>query len=140
MLVFLTIEPRRGTCSTVNSPSVEPLYRVLGQRIERARTELGLTQAELADRVVPKLKRVTVSNIERGKQRILVHVLLELARVLKRPVAELLSPPEPSVMVADEEGDFAAKLNKVLSAGDAARVLSKLAATTSTNRESRRNR
>jgi transcriptional regulator with XRE-family HTH domain len=120
----------------VNSQTVEPIYRVLGGRIERTRQKRGLTQEQLAARLVPPLKRVTVSNIERGKQRLLVHVLLEIARVLEWPVQELLAPAEPPGVTGDD--DFVTKLSKELSPKDTKRVIRQLAAATSSTSESRR--
>jgi len=49
----------------------EPVYRLLGARIEQTRTVLGWTQLELAKKV--GLTRTSVTNIESGRQRILLH-------------------------------------------------------------------
>lgn len=50
---------------------LEPCYRLLGARIEMLRSTLGWTQDELAKKV--KLTRTSITNIEAGKQRILLH-------------------------------------------------------------------
>lgn len=49
---------------------IEPVYRQFGSKLESMRMALGLSQAELAKRV--KLTRASVSNIEAGKQRVLL--------------------------------------------------------------------
>lgn len=49
----------------------EPIYRLLGAKIEQTRTMLGWTQQELAKKVC--LSRGSVANIELGRQRILLH-------------------------------------------------------------------
>jgi transcriptional regulator with XRE-family HTH domain len=49
---------------------IEPCYRMLGMRIESIRTALGITQEELSRRV--GLKRTSIVNIEKGRQRVLL--------------------------------------------------------------------
>lgn len=49
----------------------EPVYRLLGAKIEQMRTMLGWTQQELAKKV--GLTRTSICNIEAGRQRILLH-------------------------------------------------------------------
>jgi len=49
----------------------EPVYRLIGAKIEQTRTVLGWTQDDLAKRV--GLSRTSVTNIEAGRQRILLH-------------------------------------------------------------------
>lgn len=55
-------------------------YRELGQRIQRARIAKGLTQEGLASAV--GLTRTSVVNIEKGRQKVLAHTLVRLARSL----------------------------------------------------------
>lgn len=81
-------------------PKIEPFYRDLGRRVEAVRRERHLTQEQLGSRLVPPLKRVTVSNIETGKQRVLAHVLVDFARVLEVTLAELV-PAAPASQPAD---------------------------------------
>lgn len=49
----------------------EAIYRALGARIEQVRTTLGWSQAEVAKKV--GLTRTSVTNIEAGRQRMLLH-------------------------------------------------------------------
>jgi transcriptional regulator with XRE-family HTH domain len=56
------------------------LYRLLGDRICRARQALKLSQAKLARAV--GLNRVSIVNIEKGRQRPSLHVLWEIGRAL----------------------------------------------------------
>jgi Predicted transcriptional regulators len=55
----------------------EPVYRLLGARIEHIRTTLAWTQQDLAAKV--KLTRTSIANIEAGRQRILLHDLEKFA-------------------------------------------------------------
>ena len=55
----------------------EPVYRLIGAKIEALRTALGWTQADLAKRI--GLTRTSVTNIEAGRQRILLHDVEKIA-------------------------------------------------------------
>jgi len=74
---------------------IEPFYRGLGKRLLKAREHAGLTQKEVADRLVPKVTRASVANMESGKQRVLCHTLLALSEVLSTPPERLLLEPAP---------------------------------------------
>ncbi|NNN19728.1 MAG: helix-turn-helix transcriptional regulator [Acidimicrobiaceae bacterium] len=62
-------------------------YRELGQRIQRARLRQQLTQENLASLV--GLSRTSVVNIERGRQKVLAHVLVRLAHALHMELSDL---------------------------------------------------
>ena len=49
----------------------EPVYRLMGAKIEQLRTLLGWTQQNFADRV--GMARSSIANIEAGRQRFLLH-------------------------------------------------------------------
>ncbi|MDY7092610.1 MAG: helix-turn-helix transcriptional regulator [Acidobacteriota bacterium] len=69
---------------------VELFYSDFGQRLAQARRRSGreLTQHELAERI--GLSRSSLANIERGRQRVHLHVLVRLAEALEMPPSELL--------------------------------------------------
>jgi DNA-binding XRE family transcriptional regulator len=71
---------------------IEPFYAEVGRRIRDRRTKAGLTQEELGRLLSPPTTRVSVANIEAGKQRILSHTLVQLADALQAQLAELLPP------------------------------------------------
>ncbi|SRR6266498_3987843 len=75
------------------------LYKQIGYRIRQARKAAGLTQEKLAEQV--SLTRTSVTNIEKGRQRLLVHTLAEIARELDVPLAKLL--PDKQVQRRIEE-------------------------------------
>jgi transcriptional regulator with XRE-family HTH domain len=64
------------------------LYALVGRRVREAREKQGLTQKALASLL--SLTRTSVTNIERGKQKLLLHTLVELAQALHIPPVELL--------------------------------------------------
>jgi transcriptional regulator with XRE-family HTH domain len=71
---------------------IEPFYKDLGKRIQEARDRAGLTQQEVADRLIPKVTRASIANMESGKQRVLCHTLVALSAVLSTRPEELLPP------------------------------------------------
>lgn len=56
------------------------IYEIFGKRVATERLARGLSQNELAQRV--GLSRASVANIEAGRQRVLLHQVLEFAHVL----------------------------------------------------------
>jgi transcriptional regulator with XRE-family HTH domain len=64
-------------------------YSLVGKSIREAREKRGLTQKALASLV--SLTRTSITNIERGKQKLLLHTLVELAEALKLPPSKLLA-------------------------------------------------
>lgn len=72
------------------SPS--EMYRYIGGRIRIARKRMSLTQEQLAQSV--SMTRTSISNIEKGRQNLLVHKLIEFADALRILPADLL-PPVP---------------------------------------------
>ena len=67
---------------------VEPFYREFGDGLRRAREARGMSQTTVATGV--GLSRTSVANIERGRQRIALHLLLDFARVLEVEPASLI--------------------------------------------------
>lgn len=73
--------------------AVETLYAAVGWRICEARQARSLTQAQLA--VGLDVTRSSVANIEAGRQRTSIHVLVAIAQALDVPVASLLGDELP---------------------------------------------
>ena len=81
------------------------LYIRLGERIRELRERQDgasgrMTQATLALRV--GLERTSITNIERGGQKVPLHVLFRICEVLRVPVADVL-PPTVEVQRTEEE-------------------------------------
>jgi transcriptional regulator with XRE-family HTH domain len=66
------------------------LYRVFGSRLRALREEKSVTQEELARRV--ELSRTSITNIEKGRQRIMLHQVVELAEALDADLGALIAP------------------------------------------------
>ncbi len=68
--------------------AIRKLYVDFGDRVRRRRTELGLTQDAVARQI--ELSRTSVANIEAGRQAVLLHQLIDIARALDAPADTLL--------------------------------------------------
>lgn len=66
----------------------EDFYRVVGERIRDKRQERGLSQEGLAKAV--GLKRPSMSNIENGRQNILLHTFFDIIETLDTNAGALL--------------------------------------------------
>ena len=63
-------------------------YLEVGRRIKKARKSLHLTQQQLAELL--DLNRTSITNIEKGKQKILAYMLVQIAEKLRITVNDLL--------------------------------------------------
>jgi transcriptional regulator with XRE-family HTH domain len=70
----------------------ENMYTEFGKLVRRHRVRLKLTQDQLADRV--GLSRTSITNIEKGRQKVLIHHLIHLAESLQVNPEALLPPTE----------------------------------------------
>lgn len=68
--------------------SVDPIYEEIGRRVFEARNRKGLTQDQLAKKI--SLKRTSITNIEKGRQQLLVHMLIKIAEELDTSVERLI--------------------------------------------------
>lgn len=73
-------------------------YEILGANIQRQRRLIKMRQEELATHM--GLSRTSISNIESGRQRVLIHDLYTFAAVLKCSPSDLL--PEAIVKTTIE--------------------------------------
>src|ERR1700710_3129159 len=73
---------------TAARPDPQRVYRALGERIRNERLKRNITQDELASRV--GLTRTSITNVEKGRQRLLVHTLVQIADSLGTQPASLL--------------------------------------------------
>lgn len=71
---------------------IDNLYRHVGGRVSELRKQRNITQEQLAEAI--GLQRTSITNIERGRQKILLHTLFEMATVLKVCVQDLLPEQE----------------------------------------------
>ena len=79
----------------------QKLYEAVGRRVREARKAAKLTQEDLATRV--SLTRTSVTNIEKGRQKVLLHTIFDLASVMKIPANRLIPESEPAERVRIEQ-------------------------------------
>ena len=75
------------------------VYRAIGQRIRDVRIAKRIVQSDVADEA--RLTRQSVANIERGRQRFMVHTLLDIARALGVQPSDLLPADPPNRVPVD---------------------------------------
>ena len=96
-------------------PSDNSFYKVLGRQIQVLRTKRELTQGALGARLEPPVTRASVANLEAGKQRLLVHTLVQIAQILDvRPtqlVPEIQVAGTDTMVATEVERELASKLD-----------------------------
>ncbi len=100
--------------SRIVATKIEPIYGVLGSTIQKLREARKMTQAQLGRSLTPQSTRASIANIEQGKQRVLVHTFVQLAKALESDMKDLLpasEPAPPSPSVHDVERELSRKLN-----------------------------
>src|SRR6185503_909091 len=80
-----------------------------GRQLRGHRERRHMTQQQLGQSLTPPTTRASIANIEAGKQRVLVHTLVQLADVLGLALDELLPQKENS-----RHGDVREELLKKL--------------------------
>jgi transcriptional regulator with XRE-family HTH domain len=73
---------------------VQIIYERLGANIRKRRSALGMTQNSLAKLV--GLSRTSVTNVERGRQQMLVHQLIDFAKALQVDLSEFTAALVPA--------------------------------------------
>lgn len=98
----------------MNEAERNRLYQEMGRRVRRRRKERKLSQESLAGEV--GLSRVSIVNLEKGRQRPPLHVLWEIAEVLCVDPAALIPTREEFHLSSEEIGvsaELAAHLKKM---------------------------
>jgi transcriptional regulator with XRE-family HTH domain len=80
-------------------PDVDAVYLTIGSRMRDFRLAKRITQAAIAAEA--GLSRQSVANIEKGRQRFMVHTLLDIARALDVDPISLVPAQESSTIALD---------------------------------------
>ncbi|MBB6611787.1 helix-turn-helix transcriptional regulator [Pontibacter sp. Tf4] len=72
----------------LHNDQINSLYISLGSRIKEEREKAKLKQTKFAELL--NISRASLVNIEKGRQRAPLHVLYEIARLLKLSIIDLL--------------------------------------------------
>lgn len=89
----------------------DALYHQFGRFVRAHRLAKGLSQEKLASRL--KLSRTSITNIERGKQRVLLHQVFEIAAALDIS-PEALVPTMAQIQTSEELERTLADLSEAL--------------------------
>jgi transcriptional regulator with XRE-family HTH domain len=92
----------------------DPLYRLFGSRVRALREEKNVTQEELAKRV--DLSRTSITNIEKGRQRVMLHQMVDIAVALDAEPQTLIPSPEAARVAEPVLRDDVARLVATLKA------------------------
>jgi transcriptional regulator with XRE-family HTH domain len=68
--------------------NIDDFYKAVGSLIQKNRTEKKLTQEKLAEKV--SLTRTSITNIEKGRQKLLLHTLFDIAYYLGISIEDLI--------------------------------------------------
>jgi DNA-binding XRE family transcriptional regulator len=60
----------------------EEYYKAIGRNIRRVREARGVSQAELGVALMPSQTRASLSNLERGRQAVLLHTAVQISNRL----------------------------------------------------------
>src|SRR5260370_17414135 len=88
--LFVALTPE-SICDSVAHMSDLEIYRLIGSRIAARRKELRLKQVEVAAQI--GLTRASLANIEKGRQKIMMHQLYRIAEALRIESILDLVPP-----------------------------------------------
>ncbi|MVT07753.1 helix-turn-helix domain-containing protein [Chitinophaga tropicalis] len=86
----------------MNQQQEQDFYLQIGNNISAARKAAGLSQEILGDQL--SLSRASIVNIEKGRHRLMIHVLVEIAQALKVDLSTLL----PAKKVTQDSGKLVA--------------------------------
>lgn len=97
------------------SVSKMSIYVEAGRRIRDIRRASGISQERLASAI--GLSRTSITNIERGRQKLLLHTVSEIAAILKVPVHDLVPNRSDMKSKIDAQlpSDTSPKLRKLIS-------------------------
>lgn len=82
-------------------------YEEIGARIREVREKLGMTQADLGRLLTRTRTHAAISDIERGKTRLDIEELSEIAQILTKPLSYFTDPrTTPSVLYRRGDRDL----------------------------------
>lgn len=87
-------------------------YVAVGTQIEKRRSSKDMTQAQLGSYLNPPLTRAAISNMEKGRQRILAHTLCHIADILGVELADIVPSDKAKPVAADVKRTLERKFPK----------------------------
>lgn len=68
---------------------ISPIYKEVGAKLRSLRKTKGMTQGEIGR--ILGISRVSVTNIEKGKHKVQLHLLYDYSKVLGVSINEIIS-------------------------------------------------
>ena len=102
--LFVALTPE-SICDSVAHMSDLEIYRLIGSRIAARRKDLRLKQVEVAAQI--GLTRASLANIEKGRQRVMLHQIYRIAEALRIETILDLIPRRFSTDLSDQPVKFA---------------------------------
>lgn len=93
----------------LHNDQIKLLYETLGNRIKEEREKAKYKQTNFAQLLM--ISRASLVNIEKGRQRAPLHVIYEIARILKIPVTFLL-PDLNAILESEVPKNIQEKIEK----------------------------
>lgn len=93
----LPVYDEGGMVAYLSDADVDRFYAAVGSRVRSTRAGRGMSQAGLAQQI--GFTRSSVSNLEAGRQRIALHLLVQIARALDCEPAALIPEVAPTSSV-----------------------------------------
>jgi len=100
VILIDSTHPTRKACKQMpagEKPDFLQVYRMVGERIRDERKRQNITQDELANEI--GLTRTSITNVEKGRQKLLLHTLVQIAAYLGTSPERLLSKSDPDAPV-----------------------------------------
>lgn len=95
------------------APVLDRFYVEVGRRIQGLRSTKGLSQAELGLRLEPPVTRASIANLENGRQRLLLHTFVQIARILECEFQDLVPADIRPPADRDLQTEVASELKKL---------------------------
>ena len=90
----------KETIQSLEDLKVNGFYKNLGDKLKKAREEVGLTLAQLGEKF--GITGGAIANYEAGIRQVPIHVLIELSRILNKPIHSFLGPQaEPVISIKE---------------------------------------
>jgi transcriptional regulator with XRE-family HTH domain len=96
--------------------NIDGFYKKIGENIRAKRKERGLSQESLAKAI--GLKRPSMSNIEKGRQNILLHTFCDIVETLdSNPIALLPERQRPEPVQMPDLTSYSKRVREFVEAG-----------------------
>lgn len=96
----------------MSNQKVEPIYLAVGRNVTTRRIVNRWSQAQLGRMLRPPVTRACIANLERGNQRVMLHMMEQLAELFGCHLAQLItgSRRRRATLPAGAKAEFGARM------------------------------